>query len=93
MRASLHRRRANLSLPPEHQRFPRSVVLFLVVASITVAVAAARARVDEPAVAPAPAVVVTARADAPDIDATSEQTRALIDERLHVHLKKLQALR
>lgn len=76
MRVSLHRRRHE-SLPPEPARSPKLLLVAIVLGMGTTALAAAAlAEPDEPSLDPA-------------VLAAEQDTRDVVDERLHAHLRSL----
>ena len=77
MRLSLHKKR-HLSLPPQPRRSPKVLVIVVVVTAATMAFAASRIGRDPPS------------AESATVRNADAGTRSAVDERLRVHLVRLQ---
>jgi len=80
MKMSLHRRRQNLSLPPQRRRKPGLLAILIALTTGTMAFAASRITTREPGPAHDDAAVAAANA----------KTEQIADMRIRAHLKKLQ---
>ena len=77
MRASLHRRRQNLSLPPQPRRKPAVLVVAIALTTATVAFAASHIGHEVPA-------------ESATVRDADQATRSSVDERIRVHLVRLE---